>query len=57
MECGEFLFKGNLSKSKMEILKKSPIKSIRLKATRGAMDITIIEYKAFFIDKLKCIEE
>ncbi len=56
IECGEFLFKGNLTSSKVVSLKKSPIKSILLKGTKDALEITNIIYKEFFIDKLKCIE-
>ncbi|WP_298534958.1 hypothetical protein [uncultured Algibacter sp.] len=57
MECGEFLFKANLSQSKMDALKKSPIKSIKLRGTKGSKEITEIKYKEFFMDKLKCIEQ
>ena len=57
MECGEFLFKGNLSNSQISTLKYSPIKSIRLKGTKGSVEISNIEYREFFMDKLRCIEE
>ena len=57
MECGQFLFKGNLSQSQMNILKKSPIKSIRLRGTKGSKEVIEIAYKEFFMDKLKCLEE
>ncbi|WP_136481829.1 coiled-coil domain-containing protein [Cognatitamlana onchidii] len=57
MECGEYLFKGNLSQSQRNILSSSPIKSIILRGTKGRLEITEIMYKTFFIDKLKCLEE
>ncbi|WP_100610849.1 SH3 domain-containing protein [Confluentibacter lentus] len=56
IDCGNFSFKGNLSNSDIEKLKKSSIKSIRLKGTEGFYEITNVDYKEFFIDKLKCIE-
>ncbi len=56
IECGDFNFKGRLSKSQIIRLKKSPIKSIKLKGTKSSSDITSIKYKMFFIDKLKCLE-
>lgn len=56
IDCGNFNFKGNLSNSDMERLKKSPIKSITLNGTENSRDITEIDFKEFFINKLKCIE-
>ncbi|MFI1743663.1 hypothetical protein [Thalassobellus sediminis] len=56
MDCGNFSFKANLSASQVAKLKESPIKSIRLKGTEESTTIIDIEYKEFFIDKLKCIE-
>ncbi|TYA86811.1 hypothetical protein [Seonamhaeicola marinus] len=56
VECGEYLFKGRLKQSHITILKQSPIKSVLLKGTKGTLEIDNIEYKAFFMDKLKCIE-
>ena len=57
IECGElFLFKARLSSININILKKSPIKSIVIHGTQGYKEINFIEYKEFFIDKLKCIE-
>jgi hypothetical protein len=40
----------------MEQLKKTPIESITLRGTKYSRDITNVEYKEFFMDKLKCIE-
>jgi len=57
IECDElFLFKARLSSININILKKSPIKSIVIHGTQGYKEINFIEYKEFFIDKLKCIE-
>jgi hypothetical protein len=56
MDCGDFRFKGVISNSQMALLRNSPIKSIFLKGTKASSEITNIEYKEFFIDKLKCIE-
>jgi hypothetical protein len=57
IECGEFLFKARLSNAQISALKKSPIKSILLRGTKDSKAISFIEYKEFFIDKLKCIEQ
>jgi hypothetical protein len=57
MECGDYLFKGNLSQSQKNTLSNSPIKSILLKGTKGNIEITEIKYTNFFMDKLKCLEE
>ena len=56
MNCADYSFKGALSKSQMALLEKSPIKSILLRGTKGSREVTNIEYKEFFIDKLSCIE-
>ncbi|MGB5417659.1 hypothetical protein, partial [Algibacter sp.] len=57
IECGDtFLFKASLSINQIEILKKSPIKSIIIRGTEGYKEINFIEYKEFFMDKLKCIQ-
>ncbi|MFI1770906.1 hypothetical protein [Thalassobellus citreus] len=56
MDCGNFSFKANLSASQIAKLKESPIKSIRLKGTEDSTTIIDIEYKEFFMDKLKCID-
>ena len=56
MDCGDFRFKGVISKSQMALLQNSPIKSVFLKGTKASSEITNIEYSEFFIDKLKCIE-
>ena len=56
IDCGNFGFKGKLSKDKIAKLKASPIKSITLKGTKSSAEITKIDYREFFIDKLKCIE-
>ena len=55
MDCGDFSFKGVLSKSQINSLKTSPIKSIFLKGTKLSTTITDIDYKTIFIDKLDCI--
>ncbi|WP_194767129.1 hypothetical protein [Tamlana sp. I1] len=56
MECGQFSFKGNLSKSQMALLKESPVKSVKLKGTKGTAEITDIDYDAFFMHKLHCLD-
>jgi hypothetical protein len=57
IECGEvFLFKARLSETHKEILKTSPIKSIELRGTENSKTIYFVEYKEFFMDKLKCLE-
>jgi hypothetical protein len=56
MDCGEFLFKADLSSAKIASLKKSPIKSIKLIGTKGSKEIENIKYKEIFMDKLKCVE-
>ena len=56
MDCGDFRFKGVISNSQRALLQNSPIKSVFLKGTKASSEITNIEYKEFFIDKLKCIE-
>lgn len=55
MDCGDFSLKGSLSNSNMEKLQKSPIKSMVLHGTKASKEIENLEYKEFFIDKLKCI--
>ncbi|WP_186826917.1 hypothetical protein, partial [Seonamhaeicola algicola] len=54
--CSGFEFKGKLANNYVETLKNSPIKSITLKGTKGSKEIINIDYKEFFIDKLKCVE-
>jgi hypothetical protein len=56
IDCEGFYFKGRLSSSQIISLKKSPIKSIKLKGTKNFKEITNINYKEFFIDKLSCLE-
>ncbi|KJD35466.1 hypothetical protein PW52_10245 [Tamlana sedimentorum] len=56
LDCNLFSLKANLPESYLNLLKQSPIKSINLKASKGAVLITDINYKDFFIEKLKCIE-
>jgi hypothetical protein len=56
IECGQFLFKARLSNAQMNSLGESPIKSILLRGTEGSKQINYIQYKEFFIDKLKCIQ-
>ncbi|SFD20037.1 hypothetical protein, partial [Algibacter pectinivorans] len=57
IECGDvFHFKAILTNDQKSVLKSSPIKSIVLRGTKGTKDINFIEYKEFFMDKLKCID-
>ena len=56
VDCHSFSLKGNLNNSDITRLKKSPIKSIRLQGTDYYDDVEKLEYKEFFIDKLKCIK-
>ena len=56
LDCNDFSLKAELSESKMDLLKYSPIKSISFKGTKGSITILDIDYNNFFIDKLKCIE-
>lgn len=56
LDCNDFSLKGILSPSKINLLKNYTIKSITLKGTKESVTITNINYKEFFIDKLKCIE-
>lgn len=56
IDCNSFNLKADLSQSDILRLKKSPIKSVRLQGTDYYHDVSEIEYKEFFIDKLKCIE-
>jgi hypothetical protein len=55
LDCGDFSLKGSLSNANMEKLQKSPIKSIVLHGTKANKEIENLEYKEFFMDKLKCI--
>ncbi|MEP5503883.1 MAG: hypothetical protein ABJP80_17220, partial [Algibacter sp.] len=56
MDCGDFSFKGKLSKAQILKLEQSPIKSIKLKGTKYSSEITNLDYKEFFIDKLNCLD-
>ena len=56
IECGTFLFKAILTTAQMNILNNSPIQSISLKGTEDSKEINFIDYKEFFIDKIKCLE-
>lgn len=56
LDCNDFSLKAKLSEPKMDLLKYSPIKSILFRGTKGSITILDIDYKTFFIDKLKCIE-
>ncbi|MEP4781282.1 MAG: cell envelope integrity protein TolA [Algibacter sp.] len=56
MDCGDFSFKGKLSKAQILKLEQSPIKSIKLKGTKYSSEITNLDYKEFFIDKLSCLD-
>lgn len=56
VDCGDFVLSGKLSKAEISRLKKSPIKSIRVRGTKFYKDIEEIKFKTFFIDKLSCIE-
>jgi hypothetical protein len=55
INCGAFSLKGMLSSSASSKLKSSPIKSIRLQGTKSSAIIENIDYKTFFIDKMKCL--
>ena len=56
MDCGTFGLKAKLSKSQILKLEQSPIKQIILRGTELTQDIYNVEYKEFFMDKLKCLE-
>ncbi|GGK25707.1 hypothetical protein GCM10007962_19960 [Yeosuana aromativorans] len=56
IDCGNFRFKGVMSNSQINILQKSPIKSISLNGTKHSVYIEQIDYKEFFMDKLKCLD-
>ncbi|WP_341215431.1 hypothetical protein, partial [uncultured Wocania sp.] len=56
IDCENFNFKGKISSSQMQKLKESPIQSITFKGTKKTLKISDLDYKAFFIDKLICIE-
>ena len=56
IDCGNFRFKGVMSNSQINILQKSPIKSISLHGTKHSVYIEQIDYKEFFMDKLKCLD-
>lgn len=55
INCRKFTLIGRLSKNEIDRLKKSNIKSIRLQGTDYYKDLTDIEYKEFFKEKLNCI--
>lgn len=54
-DCSEFTLRGSLSENEIIRLKKAKIESIRLEGTKYYKDIDAIDYKDFFIDKLKCL--
>lgn len=56
VDCGSFRLFARLTKNDLSRLKKSPIKTVRLSGTEYYHDIEEIEYKEYFIDKLKCLE-
>ena len=56
LDCNDFSLKAIISASKIDQLKNSPIKSLELRGTKKSVTISDIDYKEFFIDKLKCIE-
>ena len=56
LDCTDFSLKALLPESKIKQLKQSAIKSFTLKGTKGTVTISDIDYRDFFIDKLKCIE-
>ncbi len=56
VDCGNFKLKGRLSSSRIAILKKSPIKSLKFKGTKYSFEIDSVNYKNFFIDKLQCLD-
>lgn len=57
MDCVSFSLRGVLTNSAISKLENAPIKSIVLQGTKEFVVIENIEYKEFFIDKLKCITE
>ena len=57
MDCVYFSLRGILTNSAISKLENYPIKSIILQGTKEFIVIENIEYKEFFIDKLKCITE
>ena len=56
VDCENFNFKGRISNSQMQKLKQSAIKSIYFKGTKGAKTVSNIDYRTFFIEKIRCIE-
>ena len=56
LDCNDFSLKAIISESKIIQLMNSPIKSINLRGTKKSVTISDIDYRDFFIDKLKCIE-
>ncbi|MFD1017429.1 hypothetical protein [Winogradskyella rapida] len=57
IDCADFTLKGILTSDDISRLKKSTIQSIRLQGTDYREDLETIDYKEFFLDKLKCIQE
>ncbi|MGZ0016890.1 hypothetical protein [Yeosuana sp. AK3] len=56
IDCSdEFTLIATISKEQISRLRKSSISSIRLSGTEYYKDIENIDYKEFFVDKLKCI--
>lgn len=56
LDCKRFRVFARITNNEINLLKKIPIKSVRLSGTEFYHDIEEIEYEDFFIDKLKCIE-
>jgi len=57
IDCGGFRIFARITNNEINILKQSPIKSVRLWGTDSYYDIEKVDFKSFFIDKLKCIEQ
>ena len=56
IDCENFNFKGVISNFQIQKLKESPIKSIKFRGTKNTVDVSDLDYKTVFIDKLQCIE-
>lgn len=56
LDCGDFKLDSVLTEEKIELLKQSDLKLVRLYGTEGYTDVDNIYWKTFFKDKLICIE-
>lgn len=56
IDCSGFRIFARITNNEIHSLKQSPIKSVRLSGTDYYNDIENVDFKNFFIDKLKCIE-